>query len=58
MAQQNGFDNTIPVRFANIKITSGEDDPTPQPTATPVPLAGVLGGLGCAAVLAYVFRRT
>ena len=29
MAQQNGFDNTIPVRFANIKITSGEDDPTP-----------------------------
>ena len=28
MAQQNGFDNTIPVRFANIKITSGEDDPT------------------------------
>ena len=36
------FDNTIPVRFANIKITSGEDDPTPQPTATPVPLASVL----------------
>ena len=29
MAQQNGFDKTIPVRFANIKITSGEDDPTP-----------------------------
>ncbi len=28
MAQQNGFDKTIPVRFANIKITSGEDDPT------------------------------
>ena len=58
MAQQNGFDNTIPVRFANMKITSGEDDPTPQPTATPVPLAGVLGGLGCAAVLVIGRRRT
>ena len=58
MAQQNGFDNTIPVWFANIKFTSGEDDPTRQPTATPIPLSGVLGGLGCAAVLAYVFRRT
>ena len=58
MAQQNGFDNTIPVRFANIKITSGEDTPTPQPTATPVSLAGVLGGLGCAAVLVIGLRRT
>ncbi len=53
IAQQNGFDKTIPVQFANIKIISGGNETIPKPTATSLPLAGVLGGLGIAAVLAH-----
>lgn len=53
LAQMNGFDKPIPVQFANIKIISGGNETVPKPTATPLPLAGVLGGLSIAAVLAY-----
>lgn len=58
MAHQNGFEKTIPVRFANIKITTGEHDSAPTPAATSLPLAGILGGLGLAAVLVQERRRS
>ena len=73
MAQQNGFEKTIPIQFANIKLTSSQNystcivwnngtitcnyDPTPTPAATSLPLAGILGGLGLAAVLVQERRR-
>lgn len=58
MAHQNGFEKTIPVQFANIKITTGEHDSAPTPAATSLPLAGILGGLGLTAVLVQERRRS